>query len=146
VPDVVADGPPPGCLDGSANEAVAAGGDQGPPTFTAAFSRRTFSIDVSTDGFSGRDLTISIEDVCGVPKAYATQAVQLVGADGVAVITSSTRVYSGKRRLKGAARRTAIDGADTMHLTVRLWRPNHWRPGEDDRVPTFTTRRADITD
>jgi hypothetical protein len=55
-------------------------------------------------------------------------------------------VYKGKRLLTGALRRAEIDGADTMHLTVRLARQSRWRPGEDGRVPTFSTRRADITD
>jgi hypothetical protein len=136
----------PGCIDGSANQAAAAGGDAGPPRFASDFFRTTFSLDVSTDGFSRRDLAISIEAVCGVPKAYAVQAAQLAGSDGVAVITSRTRVYNGKSRVKPARRHSALDGADTMHLTVRLWHPAHWRPGEDNRVPTFTTTRAVITD
>jgi hypothetical protein len=136
----------PGCVDGEAGEAVAAGDDEGPPKFTSDFLRTTFTLDASTDGFSKRSLAISIEDVCNVPQRYAEQAVQLVGSDGVAVITKSTRVYSGKRLLKGKRRRTALDGADTTRLKVRLWQPKHWRSGEEDRVPTFTAFRATITD
>jgi hypothetical protein len=136
----------PGCIDGSADEAVAAGGDAGPPHFTAGFFDTFFSLDVSTDGFGRRDLAISIEAVCNVPQAYTSQAVQLAGSDGVAVISSRTRVFKGKRLLRGPRRRAELDGADTMRLKVRLWRPKHWRAGEDDSVPTFTTRRADITD
>jgi hypothetical protein len=136
----------PGCLDGSANEAVAAGDDGGPPKFTSRFFRQAFELDVSTDGFTRRYLTISIEDVCNVPSGYATQAVQLAGSDGVAVISSRTRVYKGKRLLKGAPRRAQIDGADTMRLKVKLLPPARWRPGEDDRVPTFSTSRVLITD
>jgi hypothetical protein len=134
-----------GCLDGSANQAVAAGGDNA-LRFTGAFFRQTFAIDVSTDGFAGHDLTISIEAVCDAPAAYAGQAVQLAGLDGIAVISSHTRVFKSGRRLTGTARRTEIGGADTMHLTVRLTRPNRWRAGEDGGVPTFTTLRAVITD
>jgi hypothetical protein len=137
------------CIDGSAEEAVAAGTDEGgaaPPPFSAAFFRQTFTLDVSTDGLAKNDLTLSIEAVCDVPPAYAGQAVQLAGADGVAVISPSTRVVQDKHRLKGAARRAALDGADTMRLTVRLASKRHWRSGEDDPVPTFVTRRADITD
>jgi hypothetical protein len=134
-----------GCVDNSANQAVAAGGDNG-LHFTRAFYRQTFAIDVSTDGFAKHDLTISIEAVCNAPAAYAAQAVQLAGLDGIAYISSRTRVDMGGRRLRGAARRTAIGGADTMHLTVRLARPSHWRPGEDGNVPTFSTLRAEITD
>jgi hypothetical protein len=135
-----------GCIDGSANEAVAAGGDGGAPQFSDGFFRTKIGLDVSTDGFGKRDLAISIEAVCNVPQAYANQAAQLAGSDGVAVVYASTRVYKGKRRLRGATRRAELAGADTMHLTVRLWRPKHWRAGEDDRVPTFTAQRADITD
>ena len=134
----------PGCL--TANEAFAAGGDGAPPSYSEGFYHQTFVLDVSTDGFAKRDLTISIEDVCKVPKGYEKEAVQLAGVDGVAVISSRTRVYKGKRLLKGANRRAQIDGADTMSLTVHLARPNHWRSGEDGKVPTFSTRRADITD
>jgi hypothetical protein len=135
----------PGCIDGSANEARAAG-DGAPLRFSNAFFRQTFTIDVSTDGFVKRDLAISIETVCGVPRAYAAQAVQLAGVDGVAVILSRTPVYEGKRLLTNEPRLTALDGADTMRLTVHLARTSHWRAGEDGRVPTFSTRRADITD
>src|SRR3954452_989087 len=135
----------PGCLDGSADEARAAG-DSAALQFSDAFFHTRFSIDVSTDGFAKRELTISIEDVCGVPASFASQAVQLVGSDGVAVISSRTRVYKGKHRVKRARRHRALDGADTMRLTVRLSRPKRWRAGEDDRVPTFTTSKAVITD
>src|SRR4051812_30003160 len=92
----------PGCLDGSAEEAIAAGDDGGPPKFSNSFFRQVFTLDVSTDGFGRRYLALSIEDVCGVPPGYAGQAVQLAGSDGVAVITSRTRVYKGKRLLTGA--------------------------------------------
>jgi hypothetical protein len=136
----------PGCLDGSANEAIAAGDDGGPPKFTSQFFLQAFQLDVSTDGFTRRYLTISVEAVCDVPSGYATQAVQLAGSDGIAVISSRTRVYKGKRLLKGARRRTQMDGADTMRLKVKLLPPTQWRPGEDDRVPTFSTSRAVITD
>src|SRR4051794_3937252 len=69
----------PGCLHGSADEARAAG-EGAALQFSEPFFRTTFSIDASTDGFARRDLTISIEDVCGVPAAYAGQAVQLAGS------------------------------------------------------------------
>jgi hypothetical protein len=133
-----------GCVDGSTQEAraVASGeGDNGGgPTFTEAFYRATVSIDVSTDGLTKRDLAISIEDVCGFPQALESEAVQLAGSDGVAVISPLTRVYKGKKLLKGS------NGADTMTLVVKLAQPSHWRPGEDGPVPTFSTRRAEVTD
>jgi hypothetical protein len=143
-----AGGIPAGCVDGSTQEAraVSSGGDGGGPTFTEAFYRATLSIDVSTDGFTKRDLTISIEDICDFPKALEGQAVQLAGSDGVAVISTRTRVYKGKTLLKGSRRTNEINGADTMTLVVKLARPSHWRAGEDGPVPTFSTKRAEVTD
>jgi hypothetical protein len=136
------------CVDGSTQEAraVGAGSDGGSPSFTEAFYRATLSIDVSTDGFTKRDLTISIEDVCDFPMAVASQAVQLAGSDGVAVISRLTRVYKGKKLLKGRRRTNEVNGADTMTLVVKLARPSHWRAGEDGPVPTFSTKRAEVTD
>src|SRR3954454_4520106 len=135
----------PGCLE--ADEAFAAGDDEGPPHFSNAFFNVRFALDASTDGFSKRSLAISIEAVCDVPAGYAPQAVQLSGSDGVAIITSRTRVFKGKRELKVARRRrAALDDADTTRLSVRLLPPAQWRAGEDERVPTFSTQRANITD
>jgi hypothetical protein len=148
LPARAGDAPPTGCIDSSAEEARLAGTDGGAPAppLGGLFFHRYFSLDVSTDGFTGKDLAISIEEICDIPPAYAKQAAQLAGADGVAVISSRTRVYAGKRQLTGAARRAQINGADTMKLTVRLAPRSHWRPGEDDPAPTFVTRRAQITD
>jgi hypothetical protein len=148
-PSHAGDSTPADCVDGSTQEAravVSGDGGDGGPIFTEAFYRATLSIDVSTDGFTSRDLTISVEEVCDFPKALESQAVQLAGSDGVAVLTSRTRVYKGKRLLKGSRRTTEIDGADTMTLVVKLARPSHWRAGEDGAVPTFSTKRATITD
>ena len=133
-----------GCLQ--ADEAWAAGDDEGPPTFTDDFFRQQFHLDVSTDGFGKRFLAISIEEVCDVPAGYEKQAVQLSGADGVAVITSKTLVYKGRKLLSGRRRHNLLADADTMTLTVKLRRPEKWRQGEDDRVPTFTAKSATITD
>jgi hypothetical protein len=145
------DGPAAGCIDGSAQEdavpvAFVAGDGGDALTFTESFFPQVFTLDVSTDGIDGHDLTISIETICHVPKGYEAQATQLAGLDGVAVISSKTKVYMGKQRLKGAQRTAQLGGADTMHLTVRLAHQKKWRAGEDDPVPTFVTRRADITD
>jgi hypothetical protein len=133
-----------GCV--AAEEAIAAGDDEGPPRFSEGFFHTTLTLDVSTDGLERSDLAVSIEDVCDVPAPYTAEAVQLAGNDGVAVISSRTRVYSGKRLLRGKSRRRAIDGADTMRLRARLARPSRWRAGEEDRVPTFSTKKAVITD
>jgi hypothetical protein len=140
------EGPGKGCVE--AQEAsVRAAGEGAPPKFSAAFYKLTFTLDVSLDGADGRDLPVSVETVCRIPRARAKEAVQLAGADGVAVVYSSTAVLQGRTRLRGAAAATAIDGADTATLTVRLAHPRSWRTDEDGgRVPTFKTSRISITD
>jgi hypothetical protein len=118
-----------------------------PPKFSAAFYRRVVTLDVSADGLDGRTLPISIEEVCDVPKALKKQAAQLAGADGVALLLPHTMVWQARKRLRGKAATTALDGADTAVLRVRLARPRRWREDEDgDRVATFRTRRIEITD
>ena len=61
--------------------------DDPPLTFSNAFYAITTTITASADGLTGEDLPISIEDVCDVPQSLATEAAQLVGGDGVAIIT-----------------------------------------------------------
>ena len=118
-----------------------------PPKFSAAFYGRTITLDASTDGVDGRTLPISIEEVCDVPKRLAKQAVQLAGADGVALLLPRTRVFQGRKRLRGKAAITALEGADTAVLRVRLARRRSWREDEDgNRVATFRTRRIKVTD
>jgi len=129
---------------------VQAAGDSGeetPPKFSRAFYKRTFMLDTSVDGIDGRSLPISIEEVCGVPKALAKEAGQLPGTDGVALVYSNTSIWQDGTRLRGDAATNAIAGADTATLKARLGNPKHWRTDEDgNRVPTFVTRRIDITD
>ena len=49
--------------------------------------------------------------------------------------------------LQGDAALTALDGADTALLTVRLAPQRQWGEDEDgDKVPTFLARRITITD
>jgi hypothetical protein len=135
----------------AAEEALAhVSGDSGeaaPPKFTAAFYARVFTLDVSLDGADGKELPISIEEVCSVPKALKRQAAQLAGNDGVALLLQRTAIWEGKTLLTGEAAATALDGADTAELRVRLVRPRKWREDEDGNpVPTFRTRRIQITD
>jgi hypothetical protein len=138
----------------SAEEATArAAGDTGeenegaPPKFSPAFYARTMTLDVSLDGIDGRELPISIEEICDVPKALRKQAAQLSGADGVALLLPQTSVWQGRTRLEGAAATTALEGADTAVLRARLARPRAWREDEDgSRVATFRTLRIEITD
>jgi hypothetical protein len=62
----------------------AGGTDEGaPPRFNSAFYARTITLDASLDGVDGKQLPISIEEVCDIPKALAKQSVQLAGADGI---------------------------------------------------------------
>jgi hypothetical protein len=143
------------CVGQDATEARAAGdtvgapaGTEGaPPTFSAAFYRRTFTLEVSMDGADGRELPVSIEAVCDIPKRDAAQAAQLAGTDAVALLLTGTAVRLAGTTVRGPAAAAAIDGADTATLTVRLARPRLWREDEDGTpVPTFSARRIDITD
>lgn len=124
------------------------GEDEGaPPRFSAAFFRLVFTLDVSLDGADGRELPISIEAVCDIPRASAREAGQLAGADGVALLLPRTTVWQGRTLLQGRAVTTALDGADTATMRVRLARRQAWREDEDgNRVATFRARRIVITD
>ena len=126
---------------------VAQDGDQ-PPVFSNAFFAITTTISASADGLTGTDLPISIEDVCDVPQSLATEAAQLVGGDGVALITPAAQVFDATGvLLTGAAATTAVGEADTIVLKAQLLPPAGWRQDEDGApVPTFSVSRADITD
>ena len=119
-----------------------------PPVFSDAFYAITTTISASADGLTGTDLPISIEDVCDVPQSLATEAAQLVGGDGVALITPATQVFDATGvQLTGAAATTAVGEADTVVLKAQLLRPAAWQQDEDGNpVPTFSVSRADITD
>lgn len=122
--------------------------DDPPPTFSNAFFAITTTITASADGMTGDELPISIEDVCDVPQSLATEAAQLVGGDGVALIGPATQVFDATGQpLSGAAATTALAEADTVVLTAQLVRAADWRLDEDGApVPTFSVSRADITD
>ena len=121
--------------------------EDAPPKFTAAFYARMLDLDASLDGAEGSDLPISIEEVCGVPKKLKKQAAQLAGADGVAVLLRRTTVWQDGTRLSEADATTALDGADTATLRVRLKRPRTWREDEDgNRIATFRAGRIEVTD
>jgi RTX calcium-binding nonapeptide repeat (4 copies) len=120
----------------------------GAPTFSDPFYALTLSLKASADGLNGDELPISIEEVCDVPKELESEAAQLVGGDGVALITADTKVFDAAgQELTGEAATTALAGADTVSLKAQLERPGQWRQDEDgEPVPTFATSRADITD
>jgi predicted RecA/RadA family phage recombinase len=119
-----------------------------PPTFSDPFYAITITLNASADGLNGDQLPISIEGVCDVPKRLESEAAQLVGGEGVALISSETKVFdAGGQQLTGEAATTALAGADTVSLKAHLHRPAQWRQDEDGQpVPTFQTSRADITD
>jgi hypothetical protein len=149
--------PPGGHCIGEDGASARAAGDSGEgdgeeqddaaPEFSAGFYRDTFTIDASVDGVDGQDLPVSIEQVCNVSRTHAREASQLAGADGVALLASRPSVWMGRARLSGAAAAAALDGADTATLRVRLAPRRQWREDEDGNpVPTFSTRRVEITD
>ncbi len=144
--------PKRGCV--MAEEASVHGaGDSGeededaPPRFTRGFYKLTLSLEVSLDGIEGRELPVSIEGICGVPRAYAKQAMQLAGADGVAIVYRSTTVFEGRTRLLGEKAIDVIGGADSADMRARLASSRNWREDEDgNKVATFKAQRVDVTD
>ena len=122
--------------------------DDPPLTFSDAFYAITTTITASADGMTGDQLPISIEDVCDVPQSLAAEAAQLVGGDGVALISPATQVFDATgQQLTGAAATTALAEADTVVLKAQLLPPGGWQQDEDGApVPTFSASRADIPD
>jgi len=131
-----------------AARALVAQDDDPPLTFSDAFYAITTTITASADGLTGEDLPISIEDVCDVPQSLAAEAAQLVGGDGVALITPATAVFDATGlQLTGDAATTAVGEADTVVMKAKLLSPEGWRQDEDGApVPTFSTSRVDIPD
>ena len=122
--------------------------DDPPATFSNAFYAITVTITASADGMTGDELPISIEDVCDVPTQLQTEAAQLVGGEGVALITPATQVFDalGQQQI-GDAAAAAFEGADSVSLKAQLVPSAQWRMDEDGApVPTFSASRADITD
>jgi hypothetical protein len=152
------DQPAAGNCFGEAEDARAlAAGDSGgeeeeededaPPKFSPGFYKRAVTLDASLDGLDGRDLPISIEEVCDVPKAHAKDATQLAGSDGIALVLPRTTVWQDGVQLTGEAATTAVDGADTALIRGRLIRQSAWREDEDGaRIPTFRSGRIEVTD
>ena len=135
------------CVGAEEARVHSSGEDGGPPKFTAAFYRRLLVLEVSLDGADGAELPISIEEVCNVPKRFRGQAAQLAGGEGVALLLTRTTVWQDGSQLTGDDVASAIDGADTASLRVRLRQPSAWGEDEDgNKVPTFRTGRVEITD
>ena len=108
----------------------------------------TITLNASADGLDGDELPISIEEVCDVPKDLATEAAQLAGGEGLALIGPGTHVFDAMgAELTGAAATAAVAEADSLTLRAQLKRPAEWGQDEDGApVPTFETSRIDITD
>ncbi len=133
----------------AAEEAIVhtAGDSGGEMRFSSAFYRRMYTLDVSLDGEEGNEFPISIDTVCDVPKARKKEAAQLAGSDGVARVLTRTTIWEGDTLLTGTRASTALDGADTATMRVRLARPRTWSEDEDGNpVPTFRAGRIEITD
>jgi len=82
-----------------------------------------------------------------LPRRLKKQGKQLIGGDGVAVVSSRTHIVKDGRELTGASRLAELEGADTVSLKVRVFRPKHWRKDEDgNKIATFRARRIVITD
>jgi Ca2+-binding RTX toxin-like protein len=149
-----AGGPGLSCASPPEEAKLAAGGlartaqEEAPPTFSEPFYAITITINASVDGLNGDELPISIEEVCEVPKRLESEATQLIGGEGVALINSETKVFdAGGQQLAGDAATTALADADTVSLKAQLQRRAVWRSDEDGQpVPTFEASRADITD
>jgi hypothetical protein len=121
--------------------------DDAPPELSAVFYTRTFTLDASLDGMQGNELPIAIEEVCDVAKKHAKEAAQLAGADGTALLLPTTTVWLDRQRVTGTEVATALDGADTAILKVRLTPQRSWHKDEEgNRVATFSARRIEITD
>jgi Ca2+-binding RTX toxin-like protein len=118
------------------------------PTFSDPFYATTLTLNVSADEIVGDQLPISIEEVCDVPAALQGEAAQLIGGEGVALISPTTQVFDALgQQLIGDAATAALLDADSLSLKAQLERPALWAQDEDGApVPTFATSRADITD
>jgi RTX calcium-binding nonapeptide repeat (4 copies) len=129
-------------------EARAHSAGDAPVTFSPAFFGTTVTLGVSADEIVGDQLPISIEDVCDVPTALLTDAAQLIGGDGVAIIGPATQVFDATgAQLTGDAATAALLDADTLSLKAALLPQAQWATDEDGAaVPTFSASRADITD
>jgi hypothetical protein len=67
------------------------------------------------DGLNDDQLLISIEGFCDVPTRLEGEAAQLVGGDGVALISSKSKVFDAAgQQLTGDATANALAGADSV--------------------------------
>lgn len=125
----------------------ATGDDSSPNKFSAAFLRRYWCVDTSTDGYDNSTLQISVEDFVSLPKSVQADGASLTGQDGVALVRRSTLVFNGRQRVPSTGVAQTLQGADTALITGRLLPTRSWKKDEDGApVPTFTARRIVVTD
>ena len=96
--------------------------EEQPPTFSDPFYAITISISASVDGLTG-DEPRSRSRMCATsPRGRRAGAAQLIGGDGVAIISPTTQVFDATgQQLTGDAATTAVAGADSLSLKAR-WR------------------------
>jgi hypothetical protein len=157
-----------GTCVGQDDEAVEAG-DGGSSNLDPALFGITFTLDASLDGIDDDGtLPLDIGAVCGVPANLASAAAALAGLSGVALVDDETEVWAcdgsaeeagdgasgcgdipdkGGTLLQGDAATSALDGADTAFVGVRLVPRSAWGEDEDgEPVPTFQAYWVKVTD
>jgi hemolysin type calcium-binding protein len=146
-PGVPAPGPGLACATPPEDARAHAAGDPA-PTFSQAFYATTITLNVSAAEIVGDQLPISIEEVCDVPSALLGEAAQLIGGEGIAIISPTTQVFDATGlQLTGVAATAALLDADSLSLKAQLLPTAQWGTDEDGApVPTFAASRADITD
>ena len=84
--------------------------------------------------------------MCDVPERLQGEAAQLIGGEGVALISPTTQVFDGTGvQLTGAAATTALAETDSLVLKAQLLPLAGWQQDEDGApVATFSISRADI--
>ena len=141
-PGPVAPGPGagPGCATPpeeamrGAEGLVHAAGDPA-PIFSDPFYATTLTLNVSAEEMVGDQLPISIEEVCDVPAALQGEAAQLIGGEGVALISPTTQVFDALgQQLIGAAAAAALLDADSLSLKAQLRAPRPVGTGRGRRT------------
>src|SRR6185436_3994294 len=141
-PGVPAPGPGLACATPPEDARAHAAGDPA-PTFSQAFYATTITLNVSAAEIVGDQLPISIEEVCDVPNALLGEAAQLIGGEGVAIISPTTQVFDATGlQLTGVAATADLLDADSLSLKAQLLPTAQWGTDEDGApVPTFAASR-----
>jgi hypothetical protein len=135
--------------DTRASSAGDSGGEEGgaPPKLHPALYKKVVTLEVTVDGLEGKELPISIEGICDVPRKLAKSAAKLAGSDGIALLVPRPTVWRDGTALSWSAATAALDLADAALVRGRLTRPRAWRTdGDGIRIATFRMRRIEVTD